>query len=102
MKPDTRRLNVYVVCPNTEGLLRPGMFASANLGVSENDVVRVPKSALLMNNDQVSVFVEVAPGTFRRREVTINYDEGDDVLVLSGLSAGERVVTSGAILLNDD
>ncbi|MBS1025307.1 efflux RND transporter periplasmic adaptor subunit [Gluconobacter cerinus] len=102
LKPDTRRLNVYVVCPNTEGLLRPGMFASANLGVSENDVVRVPKSALLMNNDQVSVFVEVAPGTFRRREVTINYDEGDDVLVLSGLSAGERVVTSGAILLNDD
>ena len=55
-----------------------------------------------MNNDQVSVFVETAPGTFRRREVTINYDEGDDVLVLSGLSAGERVVTSGAILLNDD
>ena len=102
LKPDTRRLNVYVVCPNRNGQLRPGIFASANLSVSENDVVQVPKSALLMNNDQVSVFVETAPGTFRRREVTINYDEGDDVLVLSGLSAGERVVTSGAILLNDD
>ena len=102
LKPDTRRVNAYVVCPNADGTLRPGLFASAKLGIPAGASVLVPKSALLMNNDQVSVFIETSPRVFQRRDVTITYDEGDDVRVLSGLSAGERVVTSGAILLNDD
>ncbi|KXV29326.1 cation transporter [Gluconobacter japonicus] len=102
LKPDTRRVNAYVVCSNADGTLRPGLFASAKLGIPAGASVLVPKSALLMNNDQVSVFIETSPRVFQRRDVTITYDEGDDVRVLSGLSAGERIVTSGAILLNDD
>ncbi|MFT8807915.1 efflux RND transporter periplasmic adaptor subunit [Gluconobacter sp.] len=99
---DTRRVNAYIACPNADGLLRPGMFVDATLNVPQGNDVIIPKTALLMNNDQVSVFVETAPRTFQRRDITISYDEGDDVRVLKGLSAGERVVTSGAILLNDD
>ena len=102
LHPDTRRVNAYLACPNTDGALRPGMFLNATLDVPQDADVIVPKTALLMNNDRVSVFVETAPHTFRRRDVIISYDEGDDVRVLEGLSAGERVVTSGAILLNDD
>ena len=101
-KSETRRVNAYVVCLNPDGTLRPGMFASARLNVPSEESILVPKSALLMNNDQVSVFIETSPQVFQRRDVVITYDEGDDVRVLSGLSAGERVVTSGAILLNDD
>ncbi|GBR43483.1 efflux RND transporter periplasmic adaptor subunit [Neokomagataea thailandica] len=102
LMPDTRRLNLYVACSNADGLLRPGMFANAQIAVQEAGALMVPKTALLMNNDQVSVFVETAPDTFRRRYLDIAYDEGDNVRVLSGLSAGERIVSSGAILLNDD
>ncbi|GBR67901.1 efflux RND transporter periplasmic adaptor subunit [Gluconobacter kanchanaburiensis] len=99
---DTRRVNAYVACPNTDGALRPGMFVNATLNVPQGSDIIIPKSALLMNNDQVSVFVETAPRAFQRRDIVISYDEGDSVRVLNGLSAGERVVTSGAILLNDD
>ncbi|WP_040508757.1 efflux RND transporter periplasmic adaptor subunit [Gluconobacter morbifer] len=99
---DTRRLNLYLACPNPDGLLRPGMYADVNLNVPDPDTIVVPKTALLMNNDQVSVFVETTPRTFRRRYINISYDEGDNVRVLSGLSAGERIVTTGAVLLNDD
>nr|WP_206777806.1 hypothetical protein [Acetobacter persici] len=55
-----------------------------------------------MNNDNVTVFVETAPWTFMRRKVGISYDEGEDTRVLSGLSAGDRIVTRGGVLLNDD
>jgi cobalt-zinc-cadmium efflux system membrane fusion protein len=102
LKPETRRVNAYVVCSNQDGRLRPGVFASAKLNIPADPSILVPKSALLMNNDQVSLFIETSPRVFQRRVVTITYDEGDEVRVQSGLSAGERVVTSGAILLNDD
>lgn len=102
LMPDTRRLNLYVACPNPDGALRPGLFANAETGVDERDAMIVPKTALLMNNDRVSVFVETAPNTFQRRFIGITYDEGDSVRVVSGLTPGERIVTRGAILLNDD
>ncbi len=62
----------------------------------------VPQSALLMNNDSTTVFVEVAPWTFERRIVELSYDEGVDARVLKGLKGGERVVVAGGVLLNDD
>lgn len=99
---DTRRVNAYIACPNTDGVLRPGMFVDATLNVPQGNDIIIPKTAILMNNDQVSVFIETAPRTFERRDIVISYDEGDSVRVLKGISAGERVVTSGAILLNDD
>ena len=99
---DTRRINAYVACPNADGALRPGMYVNATLNIPQPSEIIIPKAALLMNNDQVSVFIETAPHTFQRRDITISYDEGENVRVLKGISAGERVVTSGAILLNDD
>jgi cobalt-zinc-cadmium efflux system membrane fusion protein len=47
------------------------------------------------------VFVQVAPWTFERRAVTVADDEGADVRVVSGLAAGDTVVVSGGVLLND-
>jgi cobalt-zinc-cadmium efflux system membrane fusion protein len=63
--------------------------------------VFVPESALLMNNDTTSVFVEVAPWTFERRAVELSYDDGGDTRVLKGLKSGDRVVVRGGVLLND-
>lgn len=98
---DTRRLNIYLRCTNSQGLLHPGQFTTATLNIAERTQVLLPKTALLMDNDQVSVFVETAPNSYRRRFITVSYEEGDAVRVLSGLTAGERIITHGAILLND-
>jgi membrane fusion protein, heavy metal efflux system len=54
-----------------------------------------------MNNDRTTVFVATAPWTFERRTVEPDLQEGDRVPIRAGLKAGEQVVTTGGILLND-
>ncbi|WP_438381180.1 efflux RND transporter periplasmic adaptor subunit [Asaia sp. BMEF1] len=99
---DTRRVIAHITCENPDGMLRPNMFADIEIAVKQPEMVIIPKTALLMNNDRLTVFVQDgAPMHFRRRAVTVSYDEGDAVRVLSGLQAGETIVTRGAILLND-
>ena len=63
--------------------------------------VFVPNSALLMNNDNTVVMVEVKPWTFVRRPVVPGYGEGDGARIPEGLSPSDRVVVKGAVLLND-
>ena len=61
----------------------------------------VPLSAVLMNNDTTSIYVETAPWTFESRAVELGTEENNAVHIISGLKAGERVVVSGGILVND-
>src|SRR5471030_1634532 len=84
-----------------DGKLKPNMYASVTLMLPQAAQVSVPASALLMNNDSSTVFVEVAPWTYQRRSVELGAEDGDNVRVVSGLNAGERVVTRGGVLLND-
>ncbi|MFT8777294.1 MAG: efflux RND transporter periplasmic adaptor subunit [Gluconacetobacter liquefaciens] len=99
---DTRTLQARVVLANDDDTLKPGMFATVTILTPQPPRIMVPQSALLMNNDTVTVFVEVAPHAYRRRDIEIIYDNGDLCEVTSGLAAGDRVVTQGAVLLNDD
>jgi len=99
---DTRRVDVRAVMPNGDGVLRPGMFGTMVMMVPQPAQLIVPQSALLMNNDTVTVFREISPGVFERRTVEIGYDESSNTRITAGLSAGDRVVTRGAVLLNDD
>jgi membrane fusion protein, heavy metal efflux system len=101
MAPDTRRLPVRMVFDNPNGHLIPNMYADVSFKVPQPPQVIVPQSALLMNNDSTTVFVEVAPWTFVRRKVELGYDEGTQVRVLSGLSAGDQVLVKGGVLIND-
>jgi cobalt-zinc-cadmium efflux system membrane fusion protein len=98
---DTRRARARIVFANPEGLFKPNMYATAVLGVPQAAQAQVPASALLMNNDSVSVFVEAKPWTFVRRMVELGREDGDSVRIRSGLAAGERVVVRGGVLLND-
>ncbi|MDP9043662.1 MAG: efflux RND transporter periplasmic adaptor subunit [Pseudomonadota bacterium] len=101
LDPDTRRAKARIEFPNPDGRLKPNMFAVATLAVPQERQVSVPSSALLMNNDAVTVFVEVAPWTFERRTVELGAEDRDRVRIATGLQAGQRVVTRGGILLND-
>lgn len=98
---DTRRLSLYLRCANPENLLYPGQFTTAFLSVPSHDHILVPKTALLMNNENISVFIETAPNTYRRRFIDISYDGEDNVSIHKGLTEHDRIVTHGAILLND-
>ena len=99
--PDTRRQKARVSLANPGGRLLPNMYATMSLAVPSSSGVSVPQSALLMNNDAVSVLVEVRPWVFQRRAVKIGDETSDWAHIVSGLGAGERVVVKGGVLLND-
>jgi cobalt-zinc-cadmium efflux system membrane fusion protein len=101
LQADTRRDLVRAVLANADGKLKPNMYANASINVPQPAQVFVPESALLMNNDNISVFVEVSPWTFERRTVDLSYDDSGDTRVLKGLKAGDRVIVRGGVLLND-
>lgn len=101
LNPDTRRDLVRVAIDNADHALKPNMYANVGVAVQQPAQVFVPESALLMNNDSTTVFVEVAPWIFERRTVELSYDESAGARVLKGLKAGDRVVVAGGVLLND-
>ncbi|QEE23901.1 efflux RND transporter periplasmic adaptor subunit [Rhodanobacter glycinis] len=101
LDPDTGHDKLRIAVDNADHALKPNMYARASVAVPQPAQVFVPQSALLMNNDSTTVFVEVAPWVFERRTVELSYDEGHDARVLKGLKAADRVVVTGGVLLND-
>lgn len=101
LDPDTRRTKVRIAFPNPAIRLKPNMFANVSFIASPQLVATVPTTALVMKNDGDRVFVEVAPWTFVPRPVEINYQQGNSAVIKSGLTAGERAVVKGGVLLND-
>lgn len=98
---DTRRTRVRAVIQNSNGVLRPNMYATVTFDIEQPSQVVVPTSALVMSNDRVIVFVEREPWTFEPREISLGVEESGRVRVRSGLKAGERIVIRGGVLLND-
>lgn len=101
LQSDTRRDLVRALFVNADGKLKPNMYANVSIAIPQPAQVFVPESALLMNNDSITVFVEVSPWTFERRAVDLSYGEADGARVLKGLKAGDRVIVKGGVLLND-
>ncbi len=105
LDPATRTAKVRCTIANTDRALKPEMYATVSVSVAERKALAIPRSAMLRLGDQTVVFVQTgtAPNgliRFERRPVAVDEDEGGDYLpVTHGLERGEKIVTSGAILL---
>lgn len=101
----TRTARLRIVVENSNGKLKPGMFARAMIqgGADEagGATVAVPEEAVQTVEGKPSVFVPVEgePNTFARREVVVGRPVSGFVSVSSGLKAGEKVVLSGSFIL---
>lgn len=96
----SRRVPVRCEVRNDERLLKPEMFARITPESEGEKLPRVPNTALVTEGLHVYVFVEKAPGLIEKREVRLSFRGHVASFVGSGLHAGERVVTTGALLLN--
>jgi cobalt-zinc-cadmium efflux system membrane fusion protein len=99
LDPDTRTLKARISIPNENGRLKPGMFALVTFHSHAIDAVVVPATSLVLLGDKTVVFKEVAPWTFEPREVTPGSTHGKDVVIVKGLTGGERIVTTDAVML---
>ena len=100
LDPVSRSLTARAVLANPGGRLRVQAAGEVQLLVSEGGGgVVIPTRALVTHGSDTVVFVEVAPGRFTRRIVLVRDDDGTLATIASGLSVGERVVTTGSLLL---
>ncbi len=75
----------------------PGSFAQVYLlGHSIQNCISVPVGAIIEEQGIMSVFVQEEDEIFRKQEVTLGQSDGKRVLVLRGLSEGDKVVVRGA------
>ncbi len=100
--PATRRINVRCTV-QSRGKLKPEMYTQISpLNTQNIKVIRLPNTALITEGLYSYVFVEVSPNHFKKRRVSLNSQEREFATVKTGLSVGERVITSGAFLLNSE
>ena len=101
--PVTRRVQVRCSLKNTDGKLKPEMFARVSfLADGEHKGIRVPNTALVTEGIYVFVFVEKDVGVFEKRKVSLALRGNDHSFVANGLAEGEHVVVEGALLLNSE
>jgi membrane fusion protein, copper/silver efflux system len=103
-----RTLKARFLVSNPNGLLLPQLSASGRLDVGgEEPHLAVPASAVIDTGSRQLVYVETSPGTYALRIVKVGTEgelQGDEstrwVTVIDGLTLGEKVVTSGAFLVD--
>lgn len=108
--PATRNVQVQATFDNRDGSLRPGMFVQTRVVLGEGSpVIALPASAVSYAPYGDSVFIvepiegpngQSYPGV-RQQFVKLGASRGDQIAVLSGVAAGEEVVTSGVFKLRN-
>ncbi len=101
----SRTVKVRVVIPNTDGALKPGMFAKVALAGSKGEAregLFAPSAAVQRDGDKSIVFVPVGETEFQVREVETGVSSDGWIQITRGLTAGEKVVTTGAFQLKSE
>lgn len=119
--PLTRTVKARGSVLNTDGLLKAEMFAAIDVETSaggkapaakphaqasapaqkspEGAPLEVTSKAVFLKGDEHFVFVETKPGKYERKSVAVGPEHDGRASIIAGLSAGDRVVTEGALLL---
>ncbi len=100
--PMTRTVKVRLEFSNPNFELKPDMFADVQLTIAYGTQTVVPQEAVLDAGSQQVVFVAMGDGYFEPRRVQLGPRLEDRVVVLSGLKAGETIVTSGNFLIDSE
>lgn len=102
---ETRTVRVQGALANPEDKLTPGMFARVALMLPRKDnVIVVPQAAVVYSpyGDSVYTVSEADPPTVSNQFVVTGRTRGDQVEIVSGLTAGTTVVTAGQQKLRND
>jgi cobalt-zinc-cadmium efflux system membrane fusion protein len=100
---NTRRVVVRSEIPNPDGVLKSEMFANFKIATGEGESApAVPVDAVIRESEVAAVWVEREPMVFERRPVEIGREQDGLIQIRKGLKAGERVVSRGAIFVDNE
>jgi len=101
LRADSRALVVEAIVPNGNGMLQPGLFATARIELPASRRTLVVPSAAVWNDAGVPKLYVAKGDRAELRIVQLGRELGDVVEVVRGLSTGERVVAKTTPGLND-
>src|SRR5215831_9273540 len=98
----TRTLKVRIEVPNSNLALRPDMYANAELKIDYGRRLVAPQEAVLDSGFEQLVFVAHEGGYFESRKIRLGPKVDNNFIVLGGLKAGEKIVTSANFLIDSE
>jgi RND family efflux transporter MFP subunit len=103
LDPGTRTIKVRIDLQNLQGKLKPEMYADAEIELGRGGpALMVPAIAVQDLRGEPVVFVKVDDVKFEMRPVQVGRTIGSDVEIVSGLRAGDAVVTQSAFILKSE
>ncbi|WP_341661316.1 efflux RND transporter periplasmic adaptor subunit [Vibrio sp.] len=103
LDPSTRTLRVRLRFPNPKGELKPNMFANVTLKpVTSEKVLTIPRNSVIHSGGMTRVVLAQGKGKYRSARIETGREAADKVEVISGLTQGERIVTSAHFMLDSE
>lgn len=101
--PNTRTVKIRCVVDNPGHRLKPEMYAKMDVETPGGiKLITVPSKAVLNDGDKAMVVVATEGNVFRTRIVQVGPEVESNVRIISGLTSGEKIVTSGAIFMKQE
>lgn len=103
LDPSTRTLRVRLRFSNSEGKLKPNMFANVVLKpVTSDAVLTIPRSSVIRSGGMARVVLAEGDGKYRSVRIEVGREASDKIEVLQGLAAGDSIVTSAHFMLDSE
>ncbi len=100
--PTTRTVRVRLVFRNPGVELKPGMYVNVEISVPLGMQLVIPSSAVLQSGSQAIAFLDHGNGVLEPRAIELGPQLNDSVIVLNGLKAGDRIVSSANFLVDSE
>ena len=103
LNPVTRTLQVRLRFHNSDGRLKPNMYARVTIyGKTRPSVLSIPLEALIRGPESDRVVVALGDGKYQVREIMRGIESGNWVEIIAGLEKGDEVVTSAQFLIDSE
>ena len=97
--PLTYTAGVRLEIDNKNGLLRPDMYANADIKVNMGERILIPESAVIFSGKKRIVFIDLGNGKLKPISIKTGLQNEDFIEVVSGLEIDDKVVSSGHFLI---
>jgi Cu(I)/Ag(I) efflux system membrane fusion protein len=99
---DTRTAKIRLKLPNPDYKLKPQMFANVEIKINLGKKLLIPESAVIDTGRGIVAYVDLGDGNYEPREIEVGLRSDRSIEVLSGLKAGEKVVSQANFLVDSE